>query len=149
VRHGSPALERSGPKGRLTAAFGGSLAALAAAAVAVVAIVGGSGLSGTVLPARVSGIAGSAQLKLVHGHGELVVKHLTAPGKDRVYEVWLQRGDAAPVPASVLFSVSTSGDADVGLPGDLSGVSSVLVTSEPLGGTSKPTRAPVIVARLT
>lgn len=66
-----------------------------------------------------------------------------------MYEVWLQRGSSNPVPASVLFGVSGSGDADVGIPGDLRGVSAVMVTPEPLGGTSTPTHAPVIVARLT
>jgi hypothetical protein len=52
------------------------------------------------------------------------------------------------VPASVLFGVSSTGDADIGLPTNLHGVSLVMITSEPLGGTSKPTQAPVIVARL-
>ncbi len=147
VRNGSPALERSRRVNRMTAAFGGSLAAVAAGAFAVVSI-GGSGLSATVVQASVSGISGSAQLKVARGHGELLVKHLTAPGKGNVYEVWLERGHAAPVPASVLFSVGSNGDADVGLPGDLRGVSAVLVTSEPLGGTPKPTHSPVIVAKL-
>jgi anti-sigma-K factor RskA len=162
VRHGSPSLERTvrrgarpmwvgalpavfGP-GRAPAAFAGSLMALAAAAVVVFSL--GSGAGGTLIQAQVSGIGGSAQLHLVSGRGELVVKHLTAPGRDRVYEVWLERGESAPVPASVLFSVNSSGNADVGLPGNLRGVSAVLVTSEPLGGTQKPTREPVIDAKL-
>ena len=40
------------------------------------------------------------------------------------------------------------GDADIGLPTKLHGVTRVLVTSEPLGGSNAPTHAPVIVARL-
>jgi anti-sigma factor RsiW len=162
VRHGSPSLERSGRRGarstwlgalpallgpgRAPAAFAGSLLTVAVAAVVVISL--GSSTGGTLIQAQVSGITGSAQLHLVSGHGELVVKHLTAPGRDRVYEVWLERGDSEPVPASVLFSVNSSGNADVGLPNDLRGVSAVLVTSEPLGGTRKPTRAPVIDAKL-
>jgi hypothetical protein len=34
------------------------------------------------------------------------------------------------------------------VPGDRQGVSDVLVTAEPLGGSLKPTRTPVIVAKL-
>lgn len=128
---------------------------LAAGAVAVIAgggVVAGlelsAGAAATVIQAQVSGIAGSAQLRLSGGRAELVVRHLSPPGRGHVYEVWLQRGAAAPVPASVLFGVNRSGDADVGIPGRVHGVSAVMVTSEPLGGTLKPTRTPVIVARL-
>jgi hypothetical protein len=85
---------------------------------------------------------------MTNGHAELVVHHLTPPGRRRVYEVWLQHGNAAPVPASVLFGVNSTGDADIGLPTNLHGVSTVMVTSEPLGGTNAPTHKPVIVARL-
>jgi len=128
-------------------AVGGAACAVVAAAV-VVGLTVSSGGGATVVPARVIGIAGTAQLRLTNGHAELVVHHLTPPGRRRVYEVWLQRGSSAPVPASVLFAVSADGDADVRLPTRLHGVSTVMVTSEPLGGTSKPTHAPVIVARL-
>ncbi len=162
VRHGSPSLDRPhrrSPRpswtwspslpslGRAPAALAGSLLALAAAAVVVISA--GSGPGGTLLQARVTGgIAGAAQLRVVNGHAELVLRHLTAPGKGRIYEVWLKHGSAEPVPASVLFTVNASGDADVGLPDDMRGVSAVMVTSEPLGGTLKPTRSPVIVANL-
>jgi anti-sigma-K factor RskA len=126
-----------------------ALAACAVAAAAVVTTVElSAGGAATVIQARVSGIAGSAQLRVAHGRGELVVRHLTPPGRGNVYEVWLQSGSAAPVPASVLFGVSSGGNADVGLPTRLHGVRSVLVTSEPLGGSKAPTHRPVIVARL-
>jgi hypothetical protein len=94
----------------------------------------------------VTGIRGTAQLRLQNGHAELVVRHMTSPGRGHVYEVWLKSGDAAPVPASVLFSVSAGGDADVSLPDRIKGTESVLVTPEPLGGTSSPTHAPVVSA---
>jgi hypothetical protein len=136
----------SGLGGRTWAA-GGAACAVAAAAV-VVGLTQGGGGAATVVRARVSGIAGTAQLRLTNGHAELVVNHLTAPGRRRVYEVWLQHGNSAPVPASVLFGVNSTGNADVGLPTNLHGVSAVLVTSEPLGGTKVPTHAPVIVARI-
>ncbi len=130
----------------------GLTSALAACAVAAAAVVTGVELSSsgaaTVIQARVSGVAGSAQLRVTDGHGELVVRHMTPPGRGHVYEVWLQSGNSAPVPASVLFGVNSTGNADVGLPTKLHGVRAVLVTSEPLGGTKVPTHTPVIVARL-
>jgi|SRR5579863_6206944 len=128
------------------------VAAAAAATVAAAGVVAGieltAGTAATVISAQVSGISGSAQLRVTDGRGELVVNHLTPPGHGHVYEVWLQSGSAAPVPASVLFDVNSAGHADVGIPGRLRGVSAVLVTPEPSGGRPKPTHTPVIVARL-
>jgi anti-sigma-K factor RskA len=128
------------------------IAGLGAAVVAAGGVVAGleltAGAAAVVYTAQVSGIGGSAQLRVTNGHGELVLRHLTAPGHGHVYEVWLQSGQAAPVPASVLFGVNTAGDADVGIPRRLHGITAVMVTQEPLGGTKKPTHQPVIVARL-
>ncbi|MBV8711530.1 MAG: hypothetical protein JOY56_07110, partial [Solirubrobacterales bacterium] len=44
--------------------------------------------------------------------------------------------------------VTTGGAGEVGVAGDLHGVSEVLVTAEPLGGSRVPTTAPVITAQL-
>ncbi len=148
--------ERRAPRRRsrlgLASPLRGVLAASVAAAAAVAVVLAGVGLSAgapaTVVRARTAGITGSAQLRVVRGHAELVVRHLTPPGRGRVYEVWLQSGTAAPVSASVLFTVDASGNADVGIPGGIRHVSAVLVTPEPLGGTAKPTHAPVIIAHL-
>ena len=128
------------------------VAGVAAAAVAVAAVVTGvelsSGTPTNVIPAQVAGISGSAQLRVTGGRAELVVRHVTQPPRGHIYEVWLQSGTAAPVPASVLFGVNSAGDADVGIPGRIRGVSAVLVTPEPYGGTATPTHKPVITARL-
>jgi anti-sigma-K factor RskA len=127
----------------------GGVAALVAAGGAVTAIELSAGVAATVVTAQVSGIAGTAQLRLTGDHGELVVRHLTPPGRGHVYEVWLKSGKAAPVPASVLFGVNSSGDADVGIPKSIhGGVSKVMVTKEPLDGSPAPTTSPVIVARI-
>ena len=130
------------------------LSSLAVAAVVAVAIVlavtlprGGG--SGRIIQAQVAGISGTAQLRVNGARGELVVRHLTPPPPGHVYEVWLKAPDRNPVPASVLFSVSPNGSAAVGLPGSLRGVSQVMVTPEPNGGTRAPTHTPVIVASLT
>jgi anti-sigma-K factor RskA len=129
------------------AAAGAFSTVAAAAVVAVLAL--GSGAATSVFQAQVSGVAGSAQVRVTNGHAELVVRHMTPPGHRHVYEVWLQQsGKSSPVPASVLFAVSANGDADVGLPSKLQGVSAVLVTPEPLGGSPAPTHSPVIVAKL-
>jgi len=92
------------------------------------------------------GYHASAALSKSGSHVELVVSNMPAPPLGRIYEVWLERGTQAPQPTDALFSVTSSGSGSVGIPGDLAGVSKVLVTSEPLGGSLQPTRPPVIVA---
>ncbi len=132
-----------------------ALVAVAAAVILGAIVVTGVELSATgsgsghLIQARVSGISGSAQLRVVDDRGELIVRHLSPPPAGHVYEVWLEAPGSTPVPASVLFSVSSSGSADVGLPGRLQGISQVMVTPEPDGGSPAPTHSPVIDARLT
>jgi hypothetical protein len=67
--------------------------------------------------------------------------------RGRVYELWLKRA-GAPEATDALFTVSSRGDATVGVPGSVSGVKLVMVTSEPLGGSSRPSGSPVVLARL-
>ncbi len=121
-----------------------------AVAIAVLITLSGGGTGARVIHAQVLDMAGgSAQVKITGGRGELIVHRISAPSPGHVYEVWLKAPHAAPVPASVLFSVSASGSADVTLPRGLRGVAQVLVTPEPDGGSPAPTHAPVIVADLT
>ena len=121
---------------------------LAAVAIALV-IVFTSGGSGTrVVNAQVTG-PGRASLKISGGHGELVVRHFTPPPKGKIYEVWLVRGARAPQPTSALFGVTADGSGDVEVPGSLHGVSQVLVTPEPAGGSRVPTHAPVIAVKVS
>jgi anti-sigma-K factor RskA len=127
-------------------------AGLAIAAALIVGLVlGSSGASGPrVIDASVSHSPGSAQLRVSGTSGELVVRGFPQPPAGRIYQVWeLRGGSRAPSPTRALFSVNSSGAGDVGVPGDLHGVSKVLVTQEPAGGSLAPTRAPVIVASLT
>ena len=102
-----------------------------------------------VVSARVMGSPGAAQLRISHDHAELVVSRLPPPPAGRIYEVWLRRGSTSPAPTSALFSVTASGAAKVDVPGDLRGVSQVLVTQEPAGGSRVSTHRPLIVASLT
>jgi hypothetical protein len=92
---------------------------------------------------------GSAKLRVTGGRGELIVRGMPAPPASKVYEVWLQRGQGQPSPTSALFSVTSTGSGSVDVPGSLHGVSQVLVTPEPLGGSRTPTHTPVLVATIS
>jgi anti-sigma-K factor RskA len=131
-------------------ALAGLVMGLAAAGAIVAGVTLSSvGTGARVIQAQVSGISGSAELRLTGGHGELIVRHLTPPPPGHVYEVWLKPPGANPVPASVLFTVNTAGGADVSLPAALRGITQVLVTPERSGGSPVPTHRPVIVASLS
>jgi len=131
-----------------------AIAAVAALAVAVVVIaaiiVSSSGTSGTrTIAASVTGSPGTAQLSVSSGHGQLVLRNFPQPAAGHIYEMWeLRSGAKAPSPTGTLFSVNSSGAGNVGVPGDLDGVTKVLVTQEPSGGSLAPTTTPVIVASL-
>ena len=126
----------------------GFAAACAALVLAFVTIPHGRATP-RVVSARVMGSPGAAQLRISHNHAELVVSHLPPPPAGRIYEVWLRHGSTPPAPTSALFSVTNGGAAKVDVPGDLRGVSQVLVTQEPAGGSRVSTHRPVIVASLT
>ncbi len=112
---------------------------------------GGPGTSGTstqVIKAVVvePGHNATALLRKAGSQLELVVEGMPAPPHGQIYEVWLERGTQAPAATDALFSVTSSGEGSVDVPGYVQGVSHVLVTAEPLGGTLKPTHNPVIIA---
>lgn len=129
-----------------------ALAAIAALAVVVVVgaiIVSGGGSGTRTIAASVSGSPGTAQLSVDGGHGQLVVRNFPQPAAGHIYEMWeLRSGAKAPSPTGTLFSVNSSGAGNVGVPGSLHGVSKVLVTQEPAGGSLAPTTTPVIIASL-
>jgi anti-sigma-K factor RskA len=130
-------------------ALAGALAVVLAFGVVGVVELASSGSSGVrIIPARTALASATAQVRLGDGRSELVVRHFPPPPAGHIYQVWFQRGTGAPVPTNALFSVSSSGAGDVGLPGNLKGVSTVMVTPEPAGGSLAPSHAPVIVARL-
>ena len=150
-----PARRRTGALAgwtRRRAALGvGVAGALSAAAVAlaVLALASGGGAATRVIRARVTVARASASLRLSGTHAQLQVAGMPQAGRGRVYELWKRSGGGAPRPTDALFTVNRSGDASVGVPGGVRGVEEVMVTSEPLGGSSVPTRAPVIVARVS
>ncbi len=128
---------------RFRPVWAGALAGAVAVAVAVVIAVGTG--SGT----RVyTAVIGHAQLRVSGGQGELIVNRLPAPHPGHIYEVWLKTANGAPQPTKALFSVTSRGAADVDVPGNLRGISTVMVTQELSGGSPHPTSPAVIVAHL-
>jgi anti-sigma-K factor RskA len=135
--------QRARTRTRPRTAMAGGLAAVAV--VAVAAVIALSSQSATdVFHASV----GAASVHVSGDHAELVVVHLPQPPSGRIYEVWLRRGNAPPTPTKALFGVTAAGAADVDVPGNLAGVSVVMVTQERAGGSLHPTSAPVIVAHI-
>ena len=125
----------------------GVAAGLAVIAIALVLVLSGGGSSTRVVEAQVVG-HGSASLKISGHRGVLIVQHFAAPPSGKIYEVWLVHGKQAPQPTNALFDVNANGNTDVNVPGSLKGVSQVLVTPEPAGGSKVPTHTPVIAAQL-
>jgi hypothetical protein len=85
-----------------------------------------------------------ASLRQVDGRAELVVSGVPQPPLGKIYEVWLSRGPASAQPTDALFGVTGSGLGSVNVPGSLHGVKEVMVTSEPFGGSSRPTSSPIL-----
>ncbi len=137
--------ERSLPA-RRPVFFGGALALAAVLAAMIVLVPGGSGTR--VYRAAVSYPSATASLRVGAGRPELVVRRLPAPPAGKVYEVWVARGRTSS-PAGALFSLDSAGGASVRLHHSLRGITSVMVTAEPLGGSATPTGPAVIMARLS
>ncbi len=125
------------------------LAAAAALLLIVAAVVGyevGSGGSGGGSPTKVevdgpTGVVAAVSMEgTVHGRIELSDVHPLP--HDRVLEAWLERdGKVEAVPT--LFVPNSEGEAATTL-GDMRGVSTVMVTQEPPGGSSAPTSKPIV-----
>ncbi len=129
--------------------LGVATAALAIALLAIALIPGGgTNPAARVIKAQVSAPQASASLRVSGGHAELDVAGMPQTAPNRVYEVWVKRS-GAPQPTDALFTVTAKGAATVGVPGSVADVKEILVTSEPVGGSRVPTRAPVIVANLS
>jgi anti-sigma-K factor RskA len=153
VELGAPTSARSrSPLRSLTLRPALGLAVAVAAVIAIVAIAivsgGSNGPSNRVIKAQVLAPHASVLLRLSGGHAELDLANMPQTEPNRVYEVWVKR-TGAPQPTDALFTVTSKGAATVGVPGSVSGVKQILVTSEPVGGSPAPTRTPVIVANLS
>jgi anti-sigma-K factor RskA len=116
------------------------------AVAAAIAINSGSSTRELVTPGHLAASVhgGHASLRQIDGRGELVVSGIPQPPLGKIYEVWLSGAAGSPQPTDALFSVTSRGSGSVNIPGGLHGVKEVLVTSEPLGGSSHPTSPPLI-----
>jgi anti-sigma-K factor RskA len=95
------------------------------------------------------GMGARARLEIADGRGELIVDGMRPAGPDRVYQVWLlPEGETEPVPAGSLFDVDRSGRGTAAVT-DLEDVQAVMVSSEPKGGSRRPTTEPIVAATLT
>jgi hypothetical protein len=114
----------------------------------------GSGPASRSISAQVDPTAAPGATAVLRVHGDsarLVVAHLPAPPAGRIYQVWLDRANdrQPPQPTTALFSVDRHGSASVDVPGNLRHYSAVLVTAEPLGGSTVPSESPVVQAKLS
>jgi anti-sigma-K factor RskA len=125
----------------------GVAAAVAVAVVIALAVVISTGSGGEEVfrgHISASAVGASATLRQHDGRAELTVSRMPQPGLGRIYEVWLSRGPGNAQPTSALFSVTSKGDGETDVPSDLHGIREVMVTSEPAGGSLRPTRKPLI-----
>jgi len=119
----------------------GAGVALAVLAILLTAPGRSSQYAGTVFGA---GRGASAILRRSDGQAELRVSGLPATTPARAYQVWLLARTGPPRPTDVLFTVSRGGTATVAVPGSLRGVREVIVTSEPRGGSARPSTPPAV-----
>lgn len=145
-----PARTRSIWRWRVFPAIVATGALAAGVLIGALALNTGSSQQTRVIQAQVlppaAGHRAAAALRKVGSHVELQVTGMPAPALGHIYEVWLKDGSRPPEPTDALFSVTGQGNGTVGVPGDLHGVSKVMVTEEPAGGSLEPTHSPVIVA---
>ena len=132
-------------------ALGAAAATVIGVAVAAIIVLGGrqgTPGGGRVLSARITDPAVAARarvsVRVAGEHATLRVRALPHPPPRRVYQVWLQGPGRSPVPAGSTFMLRY-GTVDVRRP--VHRGERLLVTIEPAGGSPRPTRPPLIVAR--
>jgi hypothetical protein len=133
----------SGPLRIVAGLLAGALLTFAVT-LALTSTGGGPGTVGAASVARGLGAA-RASLHRVSGHAELLLAGMPPAPTGQVYEVWLSGPRSDPRPTNALFNVTSSGMAAVEVPGSLRGVSKITVTTEPVGGSRRPT-SPVIIS---
>ena len=121
------------------------VAAVAAAVVLAVLMVTGGDDETQRITASQAPAGSNVELRMDDGRGTLVVEGMLPPEDGRVYQVWKKRGSAAPEPTDALFTPRSDGHASVVVPGDMKGVDQVLVSTEPVGGSKRPTTDAAIV----
>lgn len=135
---------------RISGSFSRPLPALAGLAVTLLILLGGVQLIGSTdqgvpeRPAISARGAGAIEAKMTF-QGEqatLAASKLPPLESGRIYQVWLQQEGGVLRPTDVLFA-ERGGSATVLLP-DLGASSTILITSEPQGGSTRPSRSPIL-----
>jgi anti-sigma-K factor RskA len=153
-RSGADAPDRGEGRGLLERIGLGSLGWRPAAAIGAVALVlfavvgyeignngsGGGGATSTVISGHAPGI--TAKMVREGEGGTLSLANVQPLPDGRVLEAWVQRnGEVEPVPA--LFVPNREGRAKTTI-ANMNGVDTVMVTSEPSGGSKAPTSTPIV-----
>jgi anti-sigma-K factor RskA len=100
-----------------------------------------------VAPAQgLNGAEVSATLERQGGVAILHVSSIPPIGREKVYEVWVERSGV--FEPSNTFVLSRDGTAAAAIPGPLDGGETVYVTEEPRGGSPQPTSAPLLQVQL-
>jgi anti-sigma-K factor RskA len=127
----------------LRPAVGLAALVLAVAAVAVYAIGNGSSGDGSTTTV-VAGHSPEVTAEMVRDgdSGTLHLANLHQLPRDEVLQAWVQRGERVES-AKTLFVPNPDGTASATID-DMNGVSTVMVTAEPRGGSAQPTSAPIV-----
>jgi anti-sigma-K factor RskA len=146
TRRTSPGWARRLRLGRLGWRPAAGLAAVALAAVAVAGYEigsdgsGGDGPTSTVVAGKAPGV--TAKMVSEGAGGTLHLANVKQLPEGRVLQAWVSRdGEVEAVPA--LFVPNREGDASTTI-AEMDGVDTVMVTTEPSGGSKAPTSAPII-----
>jgi Anti-sigma-K factor rskA len=118
------------------------LAGIALGAVLVLAVNSGGHEARRSIPSQSEA---RASLREVGDRAELLVSGMPEPPVGEVYELWVLRRGSSPQATDALFTVTYAGAGTVDVPGGVGhGVREVMVTREPLGGSTSPTSPPVL-----
>lgn len=138
-----------GPRWRPLAA-GAAVLLIAAAVVGYVVGNDDSGSGGganltTVKTSEPSGILAAVSMEGTK-HGRIELENVKPLPHDKVLEAWVERdGEVEAVPT--LFVPNGAGEASTRI-GDMRGVSAVMVTQEPPGGSAAPTSTPIVTVAI-
>jgi anti-sigma-K factor RskA len=123
----------------------GAGAVLAAVAIGAYALGSGGDAEQTVTARAEAPPGATATVERTGDKGILRVSGLPQR-TDGIYEVWIARGEQ--VEPSTLFQVHRNGTGAAAIPNGLDDADQVMVTLERRGGSARPTRAPLIVAKI-
>lgn len=106
---------------------------------------GGGGNATTVESTAGSGIVAAVSMEGT-AHGRIELTNVKPLPHDKVLEAWVERdGEVEAVPT--LFVPNGAGEASTRI-GDMRGVSTVMVTQEPPGGSAAPTSKPIVTVSI-